>query len=689
MEERMFAIVTKESVRMMAEAAGYNNLSEDVACILGEDISYRLREVVMKSTGYMKNAKRRRMFPEDFNQALRDSDVQPVFGCGVIADAAPFRQTREGDVHFVEDTDITLNNVVYSSYIPKHLGHASLKAHWMAVEGVQKLSSSAQQTSHGKPTKKLEAEELMQFYNEITKSLVGSNAAAVKLALSDLSTNCCVPALLSYFVNFVANGVKAVSHDISKLTVLMHTVDSLVQNPTAFMEPQPYLNLLVQSVEYCMLEPLAASINPQNDHWILRDYAARLLAAIVRRWNSPVNHLHSSTVATLSEMLHDLSRPFCSLYGAVMGLISLGCREIEEVLLPHLPVLLPHLVASMQDTSRGNSLIRADAHKVHGIILLAAQIVMRKKIKQFQNKHLPGKESDDLHAGSSPGSRQSEAIGGQDVVRLYQQLYEYFGDSLSFTLPIMSLGDVFCGHVSEEVVNLGGQVSEASGEMLLADLMQQVQQEEVERWQQRIFSVAHRHQHAGHSRMRAKQALASGQDEEPVGNLSEREMTFSTHLKSDVSDDSDEEEHTDSFSEQLAVSSTISDPSKGTLKLKISKRQAQQGQASPSQQSTVQPRLTLQINKSWAETDRHRHYRDTHDKHKRKHRQSYKSFHEPESSELVENSDPEEYYSHPMSSLPSQIYSPGGESSGSDSNPHKKGKLTLKLKVLSKESASE
>ncbi len=42
------------------------------------------------------------------------------------------------------------------------------------------------------------------------------------------------------------------------------------------------LSMLVQGVLYCMLEPLAASINPLNDHWVLRDYAARLLAQITR-----------------------------------------------------------------------------------------------------------------------------------------------------------------------------------------------------------------------------------------------------------------------------------------------------------------------------------------------------------------------------------------------------------------------
>jgi len=42
------------------------------------------------------------------------------------------------------------------------------------------------------------------------------------------------------------------------------------------------LSLLCETITYCLLEPLAASIHPSSDHWILRDYAAYLLAITMR-----------------------------------------------------------------------------------------------------------------------------------------------------------------------------------------------------------------------------------------------------------------------------------------------------------------------------------------------------------------------------------------------------------------------
>lgn len=74
--------------------------------------------------------------------------------------------------------------------------------------------------------------------------------------------------------------VKSVSHDLEQLNRLLHMVKSLVRNPYLYLGS--YVRSLVSSVMYCILEPLAASINPLNDHWTLRDYAALLLSHIFR-----------------------------------------------------------------------------------------------------------------------------------------------------------------------------------------------------------------------------------------------------------------------------------------------------------------------------------------------------------------------------------------------------------------------
>ena len=44
-DEKRYAIVTKESISMMAESGGHDDIDDTIAGILGEDVSYRLREI--------------------------------------------------------------------------------------------------------------------------------------------------------------------------------------------------------------------------------------------------------------------------------------------------------------------------------------------------------------------------------------------------------------------------------------------------------------------------------------------------------------------------------------------------------------------------------------------------------------------------------------------------------------------
>lgn len=102
-EERRFAEVSRDSVRLMAESAGVE-LADEVAALLAEDVCYRLREAaqvrsssaskqrpaalgltavpcvsvcsVQSSSQFMRHAKRRKLTVEDVNRALRWSNVE-------------------------------------------------------------------------------------------------------------------------------------------------------------------------------------------------------------------------------------------------------------------------------------------------------------------------------------------------------------------------------------------------------------------------------------------------------------------------------------------------------------------------------------------------------------------------------------------------------------------------------------
>ncbi|XP_010002098.1 PREDICTED: TAF6-like RNA polymerase II p300/CBP-associated factor-associated factor 65 kDa subunit 6L, partial [Chaetura pelagica] len=161
--------------------------------------------------------------------------------------------------------------------------------------------------------------------------------------------------------------VKSVSHDLEQLSRLLHIARSLIQNP--FLCLGSYVRSLIGSVLYCALEPLAASINPLNDHWTLRDYAAMLLSRIFWTHGDLVSGLYHQILLSLQKVLADPVRPLCSHYGAVVGLHALGWKAVERVLYPHLPTYWANLQAVLDDYSVSNAQVKADGHKVYGAIL--------------------------------------------------------------------------------------------------------------------------------------------------------------------------------------------------------------------------------------------------------------------------------------------------------------------------------
>lgn len=572
-DERKYALLSRDSVRVFAEAAGHSDISESVAALLAEDVSFRLREATQNCYQYMKHAKRRRLTTDDVNKALSSSDVEKIYGYG-SPDPLPFYRTREGEIHFQEELDVSLVNVATTPVHAGTPGQTSVKGTWLAVEGIPK-TLSATQSSIGKSSIKCPSvsEDLKMYYERMAVAILGTDEESMKIALEDLRTNPRIAPLIPYFVNFVVQGIKTVNHDTTQLMKLLHTVKSLISNPTLFLEPKPYLNLLVHSIQYCVLEPLAASMNPTNDHWILRDYAARLLAQLIREWTSPANQLLYRQVKGYAETLKDHSKSFCSHYGAVMGLIALGVKHVEEKVLTELSTYWPHLEVALKDNSYDNAHTKMQAMKVHGALMLAARLVLYSKgcalttenhwngferekgpakqvsvksepvkgrmILQRDRKSFEKSESDVQKQGHKTESKGSfirrpswkaERYQPKSLKDLYDEMYGYFGDSLTGYLPLMQAEIDRPLLRDKKLLSLADVDAAKSGEELLADFLR-----------------------AGEK-----------QDEEMKSEPSDIKSEKSSEDNSFFLD-------SDSRSMDLTVKSTANDPAKG-IKLIISKR---------------------------------------------------------------------------------------------------------------------
>ncbi|KAM9510784.1 LOW QUALITY PROTEIN: TAF6-like RNA polymerase II p300/CBP-associated factor-associated factor 65 kDa subunit 6L [Guaruba guarouba] len=428
-EERRFVELPRDSVRSMAESAGVE-LSDEVAALLAEDVCYRLREATQNSSQFMKHTRRRKLTVEDFNRALRWSNVEAVCGYG-SQDALPFRAIKEGDLYFQEDREVNLVELALATNIPKGCAETAVRVHISYLDGKGNLEPQGAVPSAVSTL----TDDLLKYYQHVTRAVLGDDPQLMKVALQDLQTNSKIAALLPYFV-YVVSGVKSVSHDLEQLNRLLHIARSLIQNP--FLCLGSYVCSLIASVMYCVLEPLAASINPLNDHWTLRDYAAMLLSRIFWTHGDLVSGLYHQILLSLQKVLADPVRPLCSHYGAVVGLHALGWKAVERVLYPHLPTYWTNLQAVLDDYSVSNAQVKADGHKVYGAILVAVERLLKMKALQ----------------GPPRRSAPVAAVGGWQrrprilllllflllippappplsLHHMYRELYDFFGDSLA------------------------------------------------------------------------------------------------------------------------------------------------------------------------------------------------------------------------------------------------------------------
>ncbi len=79
-EDRKYVQLAPETVMLLAESAGIDHLSPNVATSLSEDATYRTRELAHVSSQFMRHCKRTRLTPADVSLALKWYDEQPILG---------------------------------------------------------------------------------------------------------------------------------------------------------------------------------------------------------------------------------------------------------------------------------------------------------------------------------------------------------------------------------------------------------------------------------------------------------------------------------------------------------------------------------------------------------------------------------------------------------------------------------
>eukprot|EP01132_Coremiostelium_polycephalum_P000693 gene693-854_t len=150
------SILPKESIKIIAECAGIQNLNEEIAVQLSSDVEYRIREIAQEAIKFMKHSKREYLSTEDINNALRLRNIEVLYGYSSSSysssttttpntstqpsDAIVFSKTQTPTqaIYYIQDKELNFQDIIHQP-LPKCPREPTLAAHWLALEGVQPL----------------------------------------------------------------------------------------------------------------------------------------------------------------------------------------------------------------------------------------------------------------------------------------------------------------------------------------------------------------------------------------------------------------------------------------------------------------------------------------------------------------------------------------------------------------------
>lgn len=404
-----------ETIRSLADSNQCSNLSEESIRFLTFQTTGIVQFLLQDALKFTRKCRRTHMLVEDFESALKSRYLDPYFPSHLSLNS------NQNEISLDQLTKLPL---------PKAPLDVSLRAHWLAIEGKQPtISENPDETAMVDSTKLLTKNryntdaakiktsnphelslEQQIFYKEITEACIGSDDHKRQEAIQSLTNETGLHQILPRLVLFICEGVKVniQQTNLIHLKSLMQMINGLLENKSLYCEK--YLHQLFPAVMSCILSKQVCTRPDVENHWDLRDYAAKRCALMIKMFATNVHGLRNRIVRIYLQTFYDERLSLVTYYGALIGLCEMGQETIEQLVFPIIKVLGER----MMKLNESSTLSSSDKNTIQRI----NQIVFKYIPNAYRTSH---SEPDNLEYFKQEFSHYYGQRLYESIIQLYQR----------------------------------------------------------------------------------------------------------------------------------------------------------------------------------------------------------------------------------------------------------------------------
>ncbi|EDV23738.1 TAF6-like RNA polymerase II p300/CBP-associated factor-associated factor 65 kDa subunit 6L [Trichoplax sp. H2] len=386
-KERRFYRLSLSTMKQWADQLGFGEVNDEVAALLSEDASYRIRHLIQVASEVMIHSKRTRMMTDDVNKAAKLCRLESIYGInGTEADQFKCVTFKDSKIYYLDDKEVNLHNLIMNDEIPNDPGRTSVRAHWLPISGSLKQNSiNWQQLNTANNT----------YLKAVLQGLKSQEPQLVLTIMNNLRTNSHVTVILPYVLYYLISSIKSHTH----VARCLQSIQSIIENKSLTL--LPYLVQLVSVLMTCTLDD-----HRMANSWHLRNKSAMLLALLAREYKKSSPNVCNNITNKLREVLASNDKPRFSHYGAIVTLTYFGGQELCMTLRAYFSRNW-YVLNEMLENSAVELSIKYDILQVKSALQNAVCVVINDMEKYLQNE------------------------GNFSVGNIYHELYSYCGDSLA------------------------------------------------------------------------------------------------------------------------------------------------------------------------------------------------------------------------------------------------------------------